>query len=362
MLEDVLLKFIGSVNKLITLTKKYNIKDGQFKINSYKKWIASIEKIIKSNTLTNKTIDNLNELDLSPNVQNNIIYFNEFGSLEGIEEIEKQYASNNIANAKYDELNKLKQIYGIGPSYADKLYKANITYDKLKTELEKFNNDIDKARKNLDNTQYLKHLNEKQLIGLKYKDDIEQRIPRAEMVRMENLLTKTANVFDKTMILTICGSYRRGKETSGDIDVLLIIPKYDTKEKIESLEKDDNPLIKFVDVLTSMGFLIAHLTDRGETKYMGLCKLKNNVYARRIDIRFIAYESYYSALLYFTGSDNLNKQMRNTAISMGYKLSEYGLYKMDSKNKIPKKINVNSEEEIFNILNIPYLKPIERDL
>ena len=83
---------------------------------------------------------------------------------------------------------------------------------------------------------------------------------------------------------------------------------------------------------------------------MGFSKLKKNP-IRRIDIIFVPFESYYSALLYFTGSYQLNRDMRQEAKKMGYKLNEYGLY----KNK--KLIRVNSEKEIFDKLKLEYKEP-----
>ena len=88
---------------------------------------------------------------------------------------------------------------------------------------------------------------------------------------------------------------------------------------------------------------------------MGFCKYKDNP-IRRIDIRFISYDSYYSALLYFTGSSNLNKKMRKIAKELGYKLSEYGLEK---NNKL---IKINSEKDIFDKLNMEYLEPKFREI
>lgn len=64
-------------------------------------------------------------------------------------------------------------------------------------------------------------------------------------------------------------------------------------------------------------------------------------------------ESYYSALLYFTGSGSFNKKMRSVAINAGYLLNEYGLFKRDTK----KMIKVKSEKDIFDILNMEYLEP-----
>ena len=57
---------------------------------------------------------------------------------------------------------------------------------------------------------------------------------------------------------------------------------------------------------------------------MGLCSF-NNGPIRRIDIRYMPISSFYTALIYFTGSKNFNKQMRLYAIKLGYKLNEYGL-------------------------------------
>ena len=83
---------------------------------------------------------------------------------------------------------------------------------------------------------------------------------------------------------------------------------------------------------------------------MGFSKLENNP-VRRIDIRFVPFQSYYSALLYFTGSFQLNREMRQVAKKLGYKLNEYGLY----KNK--KLIKVNSEKDIFDKLKLKYQEP-----
>ena len=81
----------------------------------------------------------------------------------------------------------------------------------------------------------------------------------------------------------------------------------------------------------------------------------------RIDIRFMPYESFYFAYLYFTGGVDLNRNMRLIAISHGYKLNEYGLYKDgSSKDGSSKSVKVESEKEIFDILGLNYLQPKDR--
>ena len=99
--------------------------------------------------------------------------------------------------------------------------------------------------------------------------------------------------------------------------------------------------------------LVDDMTDKKiETKYMGFSKYKNNP-VRRIDIRYIPYSSYHSALLYFTGSGDLNKKMRQIAKNKGYKLSEYGLFKLSDNSKV----KISSERDFFKILGMEYLPP-----
>ena len=60
-----------------------------------------------------------------------------------------------------------------------------------------------------------------QRIGLKYFQDFEERIPRKEIEATEKILRSEIQRLDPDYEITICGSYRRGLPTSGDIDVLL---------------------------------------------------------------------------------------------------------------------------------------------
>ena len=106
-----------------------------------------------------------------------------------------------------------------------------------------------------------------------------------------------------------------------------------------------------------MKFITDSLTcDNVETKYMGFCKYKE--YVMRIDIRYVPYDSYYTAILYFTGSKEFNKKMRKVAIKNGYMLNEYGLY--DEKNN--KQFKINSEKDVFDALNMHYLSPNDRNI
>ena len=111
---------------------------------------------------------------------------------------------------------------------------------------------------------------------------------------------------------------------------------------------------KIIDELYKYNFLIESFgSEDSRTGFMGLCKFLNNP-IRKIDIRVVKPESFFTALLYFTGSYEFNERMRGAAKRMGYKLNEYGLYK---NNKQIKNI---SEKDVFDILGMKYLDPVDR--
>jgi DNA polymerase/3'-5' exonuclease PolX len=187
-------------------------------------------------------------------------------------------------------------------------------------------------------------------LGIKYYKKLKFNIPRQEITKTIDFLEKHIYEIDSFLIIQICGSYRRQKLTSNDIDVLITTPTLLTENLI-----DEERIIKqIVQKLHQVNFLIDDITPESTNKYMGFCKYDKNP-VRRIDIRFIPFLSWYPALLYFTGSKELNLMMRNKAKKLGYKLNEYGLYK-NTKN-----IYVESEKEIFDLLDMKYLEPHERN-
>jgi DNA polymerase/3'-5' exonuclease PolX len=265
----------------------------------------------------------------------------EFGELSGIgkgtinriKEILKTNKLAELDNFKEDENDKiieeLETIVGVGRSNALAFIKDGI---KSVQDLK------DKIKQNK-----IK-VNDKILLGVKYHNKFFGNIPRSEITKINTFLTKKIKEINIELKLnkkneyffTICGSYRRKKPTSGDIDILV------------SKKGDDGNLKIFIDKIREI--LVDDITDNYEKKYMGFAKYDDNP-IRRIDIRYIPNESYYTALLYFTGSVELNKKMRQEAKAKGFKLSEYGLFK---KNK---KLEINSEYDIFKILEIPYIEP-----
>lgn len=187
--------------------------------------------------------------------------------------------------------------------------------------------------------------------GLKYIGQIKDKIPRSEIDEYNEIfMTLTAQI-DPKLFGVVCGSYRRQLPTSGDIDFIMFHSDVITKKHKSNV----NYIQKFVTALKQKNIIIDSFTeDDVETKYMGISKL-GKYSMRRLDIRFVPYESYYPAILYFTGSKDLNKKMRSLAMDMNYLLNEYGLF---DENK--KMIKVKSENEIFEILGLEFLTPDKR--
>ena len=160
------------------------------------------------------------------------------------------------------------------------------------------------------------------LIGLKYYDLYKGNIPRKEIDKINIYLNNKIAEIDSNISITICGSYRRQKPKSNDIDVLMTHKKIKTKSEIK---KKHNYLHELVNLLKKDNFLVDDITfDKYEYKYMGFAQFEKNP-IRRIDIRYVPYNSYYPAMLYFTGSGDFNSKMRNIAKLLGFKLNEYGL-------------------------------------
>jgi len=265
------------------------------------------------------------------------------GTVDRINEILKTGRLKEIKltsiSAKYLKyIKELEQIIGIGRKIAyDLVTKYNIKSIK----------DLKKAYRNKKIT-----LNDQILLGLKYHGIYKQNIPRIEIMKIDKYIHKIAKKIDLELYIEIVGSYRRQKLFSGDIDILLTHPKIKTKK---DMKKYPNYLKKIVSALKRDNVLVDDITyDEYKTKYMGFLKYKNNP-VRRIDIFYIPDESYYTALLAYTGPASLNIELRNLAINLEYILNEYGLF--DQNNK---RIPINSEKDVFLKLGMEYIEPKDR--
>ncbi|MBN3297908.1 DPOLB polymerase, partial [Amia calva] len=179
------------------------------------------------------------------------------------------------------------------------------------------------------------------------------------MLKMEAFILRELKNVEPEYIGTICGSFRRGAESSGDIDVLLTHPDFTSTSP-----KQPQLLNAVVEHLESLGFVTDTLS-KGDTKFMGVCQCADDedgsdYLHRRIDIRLIPRDQYFCGVLYFTGSDLFNKNMRTHALEKGFTLNEYTIRPLGVTGVAGEPLPVDSEKDIFDYIQWKYREPKER--
>lgn len=220
---------------------------------------------------------------------------------------------------------------------------------------------VSQGLKTLEDLKNHGKLTRQQEIGLKYYDEFLERMPREEAGQIEEVVKNAALEINPGLEAFACGSYRRGKPTCGDVDVIVSHPDGKSHEGV---------MTKLLDSLKSSGFLTDDLTfaENGEhRKYLGVCKLPGeNTKHRRLDIIVVPYNEWACSLLYFTGSDYFNRSMRLLAKNNGMSLSEHSLNtgvvrKGGEKIFEGTPLPVFSEKDVFDYLGLEYREPHERD-
>lgn len=324
--DDVVVKSHNSTNdreqldrvlEIFThLEKYYKSNYDTFRAKTY----MSLNKVLKT-LISDSDLEPLHLKGLKGIGQGTIDRIKEIIDTGTLQEYEK------IKDVK-SPLEEFLKIHGVGKQHAKKLVGEGF---KTIDDLRKCENIKD-------------HLNDTQLKGLQYFDDMQVRIPYEEIQKHEIYLKDMLHKIDPKAELTIAGSYRRKSLDSGDIDLLL---------------KASNKRIydKFIDTLVQEDYLTCQLA-RGSKKYMGMGKIDISPCHRRIDIMYTKPEEYPFAILYFTGSGDFNVRMREDALKQGYTMNEYSIKHTDTKRKVDKVFNL--EKEIFDFLGYQYLDPEDR--
>ncbi len=149
---------------------------------------------------------------------------------------------------------------------------------------------------------------------------------------LKQYLAETPGVED----ITPAGSLRRGRETVGDLDLLVTGPK-----AADALERFvNNPRVQEV-------------LGRGANK----ASAKVGREGLQVDVRALPRESFGAAMQYFTGSKEHNVALRMRAIKMGFKLSEYGLFRASDDSRVAGE----TEEEVYKALGLAWIPPELRE-
>jgi DNA polymerase (family 10) len=141
--------------------------------------------------------------------------------------------------------------------------------------------------------------------------------------------------------ITAAGSLRRGRETVGDLDVLVTGPCcIDDQQRSHLIDE----IVRFPGILEVLA--------KGDNKVS--FRLRKGL---QVDVRTLPPDSYGAAMQYFTGSKNHNVTLRQRALKMGLTLNEYGLFKLEGNERVA----AATEEEIYGKLKLDFIPPELRE-
>lgn len=309
------------IEQLSILEKHEKQSKNTFKARAYSKVIREIKNV-------SEPIENVDQVLTLPGVGKSIA--------DKIREIfttgELQKAQDIQESSTFNVREVFMKIYGVGPVKANELVEKHGMRS------------LEELRKNPD------LLNEKQLIGLKYYEDINERIPRKEMVLYEKELIEKLKEVDKRFEGEVVGSYRRGAKDSGDIDLLVMLPNsVPKKEAVETFQR-------YIQYLMVQEYITDSLAI-GDKKFMGISKLSKKYKSRRLDVLLTPEDEYPYAIFYFTGSDKFNVAMRKKALEMGYTMNEHGMKPVKATTPVPE---LKTETDILRFLGYQWIPPTER--
>ena len=240
------------------------------------------------------------------------------GSLQYYEELKKEFPLDYEA---------LLSVEGLGPKTIKLLYQ----------EL---------GVKNLDDLEReakRHHIHRLKGLGLKTEQKILQNLELARKSTGRRLLGQVLPMareikytIEKLKLVEqaeIAGSIRRRKETVGDVDILTIT----------------NQPLKVMEFFTSMEN-VQEVIAKGRSK--STVRLVDGM---EVDLRVFQENVFGSAMVYFTGSKEMNIALRKIAIEKSLKLNEYGVFKGEEQ------LAGKTEEEVFNILGLDYIEPELRE-
>lgn len=242
----------------------------------------------------------------------------------------------SAAKKTADVLEMLQDIHGIGPRGAEE-FAAMFAADGHKPATKK-------AVRSLLRKHYFDKLSVGTKADLQY--NFSANIPRAALDKFVNALPDIR--------AQVCGSYRRLRETSNDIDIVMY--EADWPRLVRHI--NSNFASKQSPMIIQTPFAIG--SSRIETVLT--LQYGEKTYQIKMDAFFTTPEEWPFAILYATGNGLYNLRMRNSAKRHGMRLNQRGLYKVNAAGKIIRSLPASSEREIFELLGIAYTAPEARSV
>lgn len=301
---------------------------------------------------------------IGPSQMQIIKEFLETGTLERIKQFE--------TDPRRVAMKRFMNIWGVGRIKAFELLAGG--YETI----EQVRQAVESGKVTLERNQY---------IGLDCYDDIQERMSRSEVEKIAEIITDTFKTRFPSAEITTMGSYRRGKRTCGDVDVMITHPAFFDVVPPRALGE-------VIDDLLNQGHISHHLTFISGMNYDNYESLAQEVVSkfikpkpygskgkkdkfsgssymgvfhspvvkgrrRRVDVKFYPYRERIFASLYFTGNGHFNRSMRLWATrKFDYTLNDHGLFKKNTHERV---LEATSEKQVFEFLDLVWKEPHERD-
>ena len=322
-----------------------------FRIRAYRNAIRTVAGETRSLAVMVAQEEDLTELPgIGKDLASHIREMVETGTMEVLEEVTREVPR---------ELATLTRLDGVGPKKAAKLWKELdiTTVDALEEAAE--------AGRVEELEGFGARSVEKMLRAIQDYRSHQERFLRADAVQYLRPLLEHLEGASEIQRLEVAGSYRRGKETVGDIDLLAVV------------ESDQAPAV--MERFTSFAG-VERVEMAGETR--GSVVLRSGL---PVDLRLLGRESWGAALHYFTGSKEHNVEIRKRAQGRGLRVSEYGVFQVsddeedgngssEAEGADPeasgeshpdpqrgRRVAGATEEEVFQALELPWIPPVLRE-
>ncbi|KAH9067627.1 Nucleotidyltransferase [Lactarius vividus] len=256
---------------------------------------------------------------------------------------------------RFASLSLFASIYGIGPTTSRKLYDLGL---RTLPDLE--------AYYEVDASTPVEHSGSADMdvrIALGLHDDFQQTISREEVEAIQATIMDHLNVIEPGCVSTLVGGYRRGKPSSNDVDIVFTHPNKTSAKGlctklVERLRSAG--LVKYVLHLSSFHEHDALRTAQWDSleKALTVYRPQNGLH-RRVDLIFAIPETYWTAVIGWTGGTMFERDLRMAAKSMF--LGDTDAESLSTRRRDSKLFYPRSEKEVFDIIGLPWVDPTLRN-
>ncbi len=290
-----------------------------FRVRAYRNAARSVDSLPRNISEMVEAGEDLTELPgVGKDIAGKISEIVNTGALKQLKDLEGRTPA---------ELDKLMNISGLGPRRVKALY-MNLgikSLEDLKTAAEE---------------QKIRELNgfgekteQSILESLAGAEQEEQRIQLHEAEQRAAPLVEYLKDHEGVERITVAGSYRRRKETVGDLDILAVCKKNQSVMEYFTVYED-----------------VQKVVSKGDTR--STVVLKSGL---QVDLRVLPEAGYGAGLHYFTGSKAHNIAVRKKAVKRNLKINEYGVYRGDER------IAGKTEQEVYDQVGLAYIEPELRE-